>query len=72
MTKFSKYIEIAWIVIAVILIIDGILQLTKETESNDKAYMMFAFGALAFFMYIFKRNFRRRIEARKKDDSSQN
>ncbi|MCK0130196.1 hypothetical protein MWU59_01670 [Flavobacteriaceae bacterium F08102] len=67
MTKLSKYIEKAWIIIAIILVIDGILQLTKATESNDKAYMMFAFAALACFMYFFKRNFRRRFEARKND-----
>lgn len=71
MTKFSLYIEKAWIVISILLAIDGILQLTKEDGSNQKAYMMFGFAALALFMFFFKRNFRRRIESRKQQDEKQ-
>lgn len=55
MNKIGRFFEIAYGVIGVVFIVDGISRLGAERE---KAYVMIGFGIVAVFMFFFKRNFR--------------
>jgi hypothetical protein len=59
MHTFSKYFELAYLIIGVVFIIEGVLKLL---ENSEKGYMSFGFGVLAIFMFFFKRRFRKRRE----------
>lgn len=57
MNTFGKYIEIAYAIIGIIFVGDGII---TWSEDNQKAYIRIGFGLLAIFMFFFKRNFRKK------------
>jgi len=57
MNTFGKYLEIAYAIIGVIFIGEGIV---SWPEDREKAYLSIAFGVLAIFMFFFKRNFRKK------------
>ncbi len=57
MNTFSKYLEIAYAIIGFVFIGEGI---ASWIEDREKAYVSIGLGVLAFFMYFFKRNFRRK------------
>ena len=57
MNTFGKYLELAYAIIGIIFIGEGIVSWTEDIE---KAYLSIAFGALAIFMFFFKRNFRKK------------
>jgi ABC-type Co2+ transport system permease subunit len=59
MHTFSKYFEIAYLIIGIVFLGEGILKLS---ENDEKAYMTIGFGVLAVFMFFFKRRFRKRRE----------
>ncbi|MCB0459158.1 MAG: hypothetical protein R2821_13770 [Flavobacteriaceae bacterium] len=61
MTKFWKFFEYAYLVIAVVLFVDGFTRLNTEPQ---KAYLIIGFGVLAIFMYFFKKRMRKRFEER--------
>ena len=57
MNTFGKYLELAYAIIGVIFIGDGIISWGNE---DGDPYFKFGFGVLAIFMFIFKRNFRKK------------
>ncbi len=64
-TKIYRLFEYGYVLMAIFsvyLVIDN-----WETNRN-RAYLFVLFTIVAIFMYFFKRNFRRRMEDRKKDN----
>lgn len=57
MNTFGKYVEIAYAIIGVIFIIDGVVSLVNDDENP---YFKIGFGVVAIFMFFFKRNFRKK------------
>lgn len=57
MNKFGKILEIAYAILGVFFIIDGV---AGWTEDREKAYLSIAFGIVAIGMFFFKRNFRKK------------
>lgn len=58
MNTFGKYLEIAYAIIGVIFIGEGIASWIGG--DREKAYLSIGFGLLAIFMFFFKRNFRKK------------
>jgi len=59
MTKYFKFFEIAYLVIAIIFIVETFLRWNSD---RPKAYIFLFFGLLAIFMYFFRKKFRKRFE----------
>lgn len=59
MSKYFKFFEIAYLVIAVVFIVETVLRWNSERE---KAYIFLAFSVLAIFMYFFRKRYRKRFE----------
>jgi positive regulator of sigma E activity len=59
MAKYFKFFEIAYLVIAIIFIVETILRWNSEP---NKAYIFLAFAVLAVFMYFFRKKYRKRFE----------
>ena len=57
MNTYAKYIEVAYAIIGIIFIGDGLITFT---EDSSKSYIRIGFGVLAIFMFFFKRNFRKK------------
>ncbi|WP_152285721.1 hypothetical protein [Flavicella marina] len=57
MNTFGKYLEIAYAIIGIIFIGEGVL---AWADDREKAYLSIGFGILAIFMFFFKRNFRKK------------
>lgn len=57
MNKISRFFEVAYAIIGVIFIVEGI---NLWGNDREKAYMLIGFGVLAIFMFFFKRNFRKK------------
>ena len=68
MNKYYKFIEIGYLIIAVVFLYEGI---TRFNTERQKAYIFLAFAALATFTYFFKKRFRKRFEQRAKDRENQ-
>ena len=62
MKNLRRFFEYGYLVIGIILFVDGIYRFNQPGERNN-AYFLLAFSVLAVFMYFFKRHFRRKIEA---------
>jgi mannose/fructose/N-acetylgalactosamine-specific phosphotransferase system component IIC len=67
MTKFWKFFEIGYLIIAIVLIYETISRWNSERE---KAYLFLGFSVLAIFMYFFKKRFRKKVEARNNDQKN--
>jgi hypothetical protein len=65
MSKIYKFIEAGYLIIAIFLMVETFLNWKTEPQ---KAYLYLAFSLLAIFMYLFKKNFRKRIDKRNKDN----
>lgn len=63
MAKYFKFFEIAYLVIAVVFIVETVLRWDSEPE---KAYIFLAFGLLAIFMYFFRKKYRKKFENHEK------
>lgn len=61
MTKFYKYFEIFYLVIAAFFIFEAIRIWSVE---RNRSYLFLGMAAVAVFMYFFKRRFRKRFEDR--------
>ena len=61
MKRYYKFIEYAYLIIAVFLMVETLLNWKTEPQ---KAYLYLAFTLLAIFMYFFKKNFRKRMNNR--------
>lgn len=59
MVKYYKIFEYAYLLIAVVLIIETFLNWKTNPQ---KSYIFLAFAALAVFMYFFRKKFRKKIE----------
>jgi len=64
MTKIWKFFEFAYLIIAVIFIVETILQ---WNENRNKAYLLLLFSMVAVGMYFFRKKFRKKIEKRNKE-----
>ncbi len=59
MAKYFKFFEYAYLVIAIVFIVETILKWNSEPQ---KAYIFLAFSALAIFMYFFRKKYRKKFE----------
>lgn len=66
MVKFWKFFEYAYLVIAIIFIVEGF---ARWSSDRNRAYLFIGFAILAVFMYFFRKRFRKRIEARNKEQN---
>jgi len=59
MAKYYKFFEYAYLVIAIVFIVETVLNWNTEPQ---KAYIFLAFSAVAIFMYFFRKKFRKKFE----------
>ena len=59
MSKYFKFFEVAYLVLAIIFAAETIL---RWNDDRQKAYIFLAFSALAVFMYFFRKKYRKRFE----------
>ena len=64
MNKLWKFLQYAYLVIAVIFLIEGILKINSNLQ---EALIMFGFAIFITLIFFFKRNFRRKIEKRNRE-----
>lgn len=62
MKNLRRFFEYGYLVIGIILFVDGIYRFNKPGERNN-SYFLLIFAVLAIFMYFFKKHFRKKIEA---------
>lgn len=63
MGKLWKYIQYGYLVVGVILFVEGFLHWNINRE---KSYLMFGLAIFVILIFIFKRKFRKKIEERNK------
>jgi len=63
MSKYYKFIEFAYLLIAIFFIVEGVL---NWYDNRQKAFIYLLFSALAIFMYFFKKKFRKKFEDQNK------
>ena len=63
MMKFSKFFEVAYLVVAVFFIYESVR--IWDTE-RSRAYVFIFLSVIAVFMFFFRRRFRKKYEDRKK------
>ena len=59
MSKYFKFFEIAYLIIAIVFVVETVLRWNTD---RPKAYIFMAFSALAVFMYFFRKKYRKRFE----------
>jgi len=59
MAKYFKFFEIAYLVIAIVFIVETFL---KWDSDRNKAYIFLAFSIMAIFMYFFRKKYRKKFE----------
>ena len=59
MTKYFKFFEIAYLIIAVVFAVETVLRWNAD---RPKAYIFLIFAVLAVFMFFFRRKYRKRFE----------
>ncbi len=59
MVKYYKFFEYAYLVIAIIFIVEAFL---NWKINSQKSYIYLAFAVLAIFMYFFRKKFRKKFE----------
>jgi positive regulator of sigma E activity len=59
MSKYYKFIEIAYLLVAIFFIVETFL---NWSDNREKAYIYLAFSAVAVFMFFFKKKFRKKFE----------
>ncbi|MGB2129666.1 MAG: hypothetical protein ACPHXR_09345 [Flavicella sp.] len=57
MNAFSKYIEIGYLLVGLLFIVDGCFSFDEGTEI---AVLRIGLGVMATFMFFFKRRFRKK------------
>lgn len=63
MPNYHKYFQYVYLVVSIFFIVDGI----KKFNANDSMFWVsFLFGAMAIFMFYFKRNFAKKYDQRNK------
>lgn len=61
MDKIWKYTQYGYIAVAIVLVIDAI---TRWNTDREQAYFSIAFAVFMLLIFLFKRNFRKKIEKR--------
>lgn len=61
MNKIWRYTQYGYLVVAVVLLIDAI---TRWSTDRNQAYFSIAFAIFMLLIFLFKRNFRKKIERR--------
>tara|TARA_R110002073_G_scaffold145532_4_gene297690 strand:- start:10145 stop:10342 length:198 start_codon:yes stop_codon:yes gene_type:complete len=64
MNKLWKYSYYVYLIIALILVVEGILQLNKNKQT---AIVIFGIAILVLFKFFFTKKFRDRIEKRNQE-----
>lgn len=59
MTKYFKFFEIAYLIIAIVFAVETVLRWNND---RPKAYIFLFFSVLAVFMYFFRKKYRKRFE----------
>lgn len=57
MHKFSKYFEYGYLIMGFVFVVEGCL---KWSSLPEKAYLSLGFAGLSFFVFFFKRRFRKK------------
>jgi len=65
MNKLWKFLQYGYLIIGIIFLVEGIL---KWNSDRQESYIMFGFAIFITLIFFFKRNFRRKIEQRKKSN----
>ena len=63
-SKIYRLFEYAYLLMAIFSIY---LVITNWQDNRNRAYLFVLFTIVAIFMFFFKRNFRKKIEERKKN-----
>jgi len=63
MVKYFKFFEFAYLVIAIIFIVETVL---NWNLNRQKSYIYLAFSLLAVFMYFFRKKYRKKYENQQK------
>lgn len=61
MNTFWKYLQYGYLVIAIVLVVEGVINWNTNRENS---YSFFGFAILIILLFLFKRKFRRKIEKR--------
>ena len=64
MTKYFKFFEIAYLIIAIVFAVETVLRWNSD---RSKAYIFLFFSVLAIFMYFFRKKYRKRFEKQDKN-----
>jgi len=64
MQKIWKIFEYGYLIVAIVFIVEAIINWNQGFK--EKSYMYLGFSVLAIFMYFFKKRYRKRFEDRKK------
>ena len=62
MQKIWKIFEYGYLIIAIVFIIETVINWSEGNK--EKAYLFLGFAVLAFFMYFFRKRYRKRFENR--------
>lgn len=65
MNKFWKIFQYAYLVIAALFIVEAIISWNSDRENS---YIMLGFAIFITLIFLFKRNFRKKIEQRRKSN----
>ena len=61
MYKFSKIVEWAYLIVGIVFLVEVF---TNWNTDRQKSYLSIAMAVLAFFMFGFKRNYRKKKSAK--------
>ena len=65
MNNIWKFLQYGYLVVGIIFLVEGIL---KWNSDRQESYIMFGFAIFITLIFFFKRNFRRKIEQRRKSN----
>ncbi|WP_299673895.1 hypothetical protein [uncultured Tenacibaculum sp.] len=63
MNTIWKYTQYGYLVVGIIFLVEGIL---KWNSDKEQAFLMFGFAIFITIIFFFKRNFRKKVEQRNK------
>ncbi len=63
MQKLWKIFEYGYLIIAVVFLIEAVL---NWNENRERAYLLLLFSVVAIIVYFFRKRFRKRVENRNK------
>ncbi|WP_442265426.1 hypothetical protein ACSIGC_13985 [Tenacibaculum sp. ZS6-P6] len=63
MNTIWKYTQYGYLVVGIIFLIEGVL---KWNSDRAQAFLMFGFAIFITIIFFFKRNFRKKVEQRNK------